>query len=1596
MQRFLSRWLLRPALILTLVLLAFNSVVILAQETTVEAPAETSTEEPTQVPTEVPTEVPTDIPTEVPTDIPTETPPVETETPVEITPEATVDPGEVTQTPPATDEPTVAPEPPLSLLVRDLFDELNPTYWQTDASWSLVPNENGNALQATSNQPAQYLIAAQFYNVAAQARFAISTSSAQVTLRNSPAGNYTAVLDAAGTVQLLRAGIPVQVASLTAAQGAIWRTLRISAMDGIIRVAVDDLEVIVFSDTAPLPPGDVTLSAAFPIDANGVQIPGSLLVEDFFLWVPTAEIGLYPPIVQVTPTPTDEPPTVEPPVEVTVEPSPEVTVEPPIIEGKDTSAFPPPTAEQLIGIEATGNDNFPGFNIPVANPFAPYTNSGDSTGNTVQGSEPSPTCGFNVRYTFWYQFTPGVTSNYVISTAGSSIDTVVAVYTDITPPANLSELAQIANGCNDDATAAVLTSSLNLNLTAGTTYYIQVGGYNGRYGNFQFRVEQAGVALPAVPVLALPANAIQTADLTVQLSWTGTATTYELQVDDSAAFTLPLVYSNTNVAGTTDTTTALVAGTNGAAKTYYWRVRGKNINGVPGNFTAARTFMIRTAGPAQSLPAANAALITARPTFSWVAYPGASYIVQVDDDVNFGSVDFTFTPTVATGVSVIANQSIPQGTWNWRVRATDVLGNQIFSATRSFSINLLTTPTNNQMFTLAGAATTANVTLVWQKVLPNAGTTSYQVEYDDNDTFSSPSLCTPVNVPAAGTTANCVLTGQPAGNYYWRVKVNPGSGFAPANPPFRKFIISPPAPLAPAMTSPAASAILADQTPTFTWNATTSAAGGAFDYHIQICTVNTCTPASIVVDEDDVAALNFTPSSDLPAGTNGAPKVYYWRVQTQNTHGVFGAFSTARAFTIRTSLMATPTDNQIIPLVGAATTANVVLKWVAVTGAVSYRVQVDDNATFTSPTDVDPVPANALTLTLSNQAAGKYYWRVLADTGSGFNPVGGPGWAFFVSPAAPLAPILAAPNTGITTLDTTVALSWNASTSITATPYTYELQVDDTPTFALPLVYTNTVAGLTDTTSALVAGTNGAAKTYYWRVRTINTHGAMGAFSATRTFLIRTAPPVQSAPADGATLALPRPTFSWAAFPGATYQVQLDDAPGFPSIDYTFTPAVPTGVSVMANQSIPQGLWYWRVRAVDILGNEMFSLTRTLNLNFLANPLQNQVFPLVGAATTVNVTFKWSAVPFNGAGTTNYRLQVSTNDTCATPTSYDQTAVTKVLALGAGKYSWRVQVNTGAGFVPANPPCRIFTVSQTLPLPPVLSTIQPGTLTFDTTPVFAWTQTLSTAGGPFTYELQIAPTSNFTGLEVITISGLTTSPYELTSPALTLSRQYYWRMRTINALGAPGNYSVAKPFKIVPSVAPNLLLPADNATLTTGLPSFTWSAVAGAAKYEIDISPANPPSNTPPGARYTVTTPKYTPSSPLPINTFYWRVRGVDAAGNAGPWSVIRAVKITSPTNGVPILNRYTTSTPTLTWAPISWTAGGGHYEVQVDNNKLVSNNFPSPEYNNNNIANPATSVTTSALADGTWYWRVRACDPSNACGAWSTVGTFVIETQQP
>ena len=86
---------------------------------------------------------------------------------------------------------------------------------------------------------------------------------------------------------------------------------------------------------------------------------------------------------------------------------------------------------------------------------------------------------------------------------------------------------------------------------------------------------------------------------------------------------------------------------------------------------------------------------------------------------------------------------------------------------------------------------------------------------------------------------------------------------------------------------------------------------------------------------------------------------------------------------------------------------------------------------------------------------------------------------------------------------------------------------------------------------------------------------------------------------------------------------------------------------------------------------------------------------------------------------------------------------------------------------------------------------------------------------------------------------------------------------------------------------PALAAPANGATVAA-LPAFSWTPVAGAAKYQIQIaSDANFASLAEGGSFFTRNT-RATLKRALPDGEFWWRVRASDSYGRASAWSPAR------------------------------------------------------------------------------------------------------------
>jgi uncharacterized repeat protein (TIGR03803 family) len=104
------------------------------------------------------------------------------------------------------------------------------------------------------------------------------------------------------------------------------------------------------------------------------------------------------------------------------------------------------------------------------------TITGNNSGATKEPGEPDH-AGNAGGSSVWFRWTAPATGQYSFNTAGSAIDTLLAVYTGT----NVSALTPVAS--NDDSNTN-LTSAVSVQAVAGTTYSIAVDGFDGETGAF--------------------------------------------------------------------------------------------------------------------------------------------------------------------------------------------------------------------------------------------------------------------------------------------------------------------------------------------------------------------------------------------------------------------------------------------------------------------------------------------------------------------------------------------------------------------------------------------------------------------------------------------------------------------------------------------------------------------------------------------------------------------------------------------------------------------------------------------------------------------------------------------------------------------------------------------------------------------------------------------------------------------------------------------------------------------------------------------------------------------------------------------------------
>ena len=350
-------------------------------------------------------------------------------------------------------------------------------------------------------------------------------------------------------------------------------------------------------------------------------------------------------------------------------------------------------------------------------------------------------------------------------------------------------------------------------------------------------------------------------------------------------------------------------------------------------------------------------------------------------------------------------------------------------------------------------------------------------------------------------------------------------------------------------------------------------------------------------------------------------------------------------------------------------------------------------------------------------------------------------------------------------------------------------------------------------------------------------------------------------------------------------------------------------------------------------------------------------------------TLKWNAVT-GAAKYEVYRARSKDGDyikySTVTGTSYTNTSYIE----NGNTYYYKVRALDANGTAGAWSGIVAVTYKQTLPAPTVT-----GGNDSQGRPTLKW----NAVTGAAKYEVYRARSKDGDYIKYSTVTG---TSYTNTS-YIENGNTYYYKVRALKSDGTAGAWSsiVAVTYKQTLS-APAVTGGND----AQGRPTLKWNAVTGAAKYEIYRSYSRDGSY----SKYsTQTSTAYTNSSYLTSGTtYYYKVRALDANGNAGPYSAVVSVtcrlKLSAPTvtGGNDSQGR-----PTLKWNAVT---GAAKYEVYRSTSR-------SGTYTKYSTQTSTSYTNSSYLTSGTtYYYKVRALKSDGTAGAWSSIVSVTYKQTLP
>jgi len=590
-----------------------------------------------------------------------------------------------------------------------------------------------------------------------------------------------------------------------------------------------------------------------------------------------------------------------------------------------------------------------------------------------------------------------------------------------------------------------------------------------------------------------------------------------------------------------------------------------------------------------------------------------------------------------------------------------------------FSIFLISTAINQTILTSAilppptylspanGSYTNDDTpTFTWSAV---SGAVSYTIEYGLDSSFVvSIDFTVPASqtyyTPSSGLDDNLV---------YWHVKTNdPGPGNWG---PTWTLTLDTVAPGQATLQIPADNTQINDSTPFYDWGSVT----GANEYRI-------------LVDDDDTFEspfINATTSVSQYQTVTPLPMSYHhWKVQARDRAHNYGPWSEVFGYFLDlippgAIALSSPSNNSYSDDIWA-------FDWSTDPGADLYYVEYGNNAAF------DIVVHSALIDTNiydPNLPDGTYYWHVQPRDLAGNEGPWTETWMFTLDSTGPAAPTLVLPLNNTYTTDTTPWFEWD----ILETAIEWQLSVSYQPFFSSWWGYATPDDHFNDTSEF-------GETTVYWRVRGRDSLWNYGPWSETGVIHIDLTEPISptiTGPLNNTITNQSIVTFDWDYLTDTIdyYEIYVSQHADFSVLYYG--PKINDSNSHISTGPFADGVYYWKLRAVDLAGNVgNWSETWIYEVDTVPPGIVTLLSPANGAVLDTNTpTFSWNPV----VGAVLYRLILVFNNDWSSPiiiVDLNETSFLLPFSIGgaANVFYWNVRAIDAAGNIGGYDPAWTFTI----------------------------------------------------------------------------------------------------------------------------------------------------------------------------------------------------------------------------------------------------------------------------------------------------------------